>query len=83
MYFISSFFVFSLYVEKILAANNAAFSPASTPIVAVGTPGGISIMLSRESIPNRLVVHGTPITGFVVWETMAPVSIVDRLETEM
>ena len=77
MYLYNDSSIFSSYTDKILATYNAAFSPASTPIVAVGTPRGISTIDKRESKPSFPVLHGTPITGFV------DVCIVDKPETTM
>ena len=59
---------------RISAAKIAAFPPESIPRVATGTPGGMFTMDRRASNPPIFIEHGTPITGFSVKATTAPVT---------
>ena len=57
----------------ICTASSAAFFPPSTATVATGMPLGICTVESSASMPSSFVpLHGTPITGSVVFAAIAP-----------
>ena len=55
------------------AASSAAFLPPSIATVATGMPLGIITVDRRASMPSRAaLLHGTPMTGSVVFAAIAP-----------